>query len=215
MLKLIKFKNKMFFRMGNSDYLCRREFLKMTEHTEGKFVKSILILSDKLGKKVLPQEIVSIVQQHSVAGTASAIIPAPGAGMVAAIANVWAMYARINSKMGIEMSEYDGKLVAKTILSGVTANLGSAAVGALIGEGLKFIPVVGTVAGIALTGAVFYATTIVSALIYLEVLGVLISKHLSMNSSEVAEAVKVVIAENKGELKDIYNESKKSYKPAK
>lgn len=187
----------------------------MTDRAEMSISKMTVKLANAIGKSVLPEDVLGIVKQHSIAGTASSLIPAPGAGFAAQVANIWSMYARINSIVGINLSEYDGKLVAKTIASGVMGNFAGTAAMAILGEGLKFIPLFGTFAGTVLTGGIFYAMTIVSALVYLKVLCLLTSKKLGVNSGTVEDAVKTVFQENKSELESIYNDSKNSYKPSK
>ena len=78
-------------------------------------------LMDLTADTYLPQEITDVVKLHSKLAVGSAWIPIPGADVAAGAANIWGMYIRINSKLGIPF----GENIMKSIGSGVATNLAS------------------------------------------------------------------------------------------
>ena len=56
---------------------------------------------DKGKEEALPQEIADVVKLHAKIAVGSAWIPVPGADVAAGAANIWTMYLRINSKLGM------------------------------------------------------------------------------------------------------------------
>ena len=104
----------------------------------------------------LPEKIQGDITTHAFIAAGSSFIPVPGASAAANVANIWAMYARINSDIGITFS----KNILKTVASGVVANLGGYVVLPGAGELLKFIPVFGSFVGAAIESGIAYAITI-------------------------------------------------------
>lgn len=151
-------------------------------------------------------EITTIVNTHCGIAAAAAITPVPGAAMVAAIANIWTMYSRINKKVGITIDEGKGKMIAKTIAGGLAANFCTAFVA---GEALKFIPVFGSISGAAVSVAAAVFITRASAFLYMKVINLVTS---DMSQDNLDTLVKETINENRDELKAMYEEEKRNQK---
>ena len=92
----------------------------------------------------LGEDLMQIVYLHAGLAVVSGFIPIPGVDLIAAVTNIWTMYARLNSAIGLQFSEH----ALKTIASGVVANVGGALAVMLIGASLsKFFPGLGTIGG--------------------------------------------------------------------
>ena len=90
-------------------------------------------------KYVLPEDIEKIVKKHAAIAVATAFIPVGGLDMVAATANVWTMYVRINNALGIKFSDNKMKSIGSAVVSNLVQNLGIAAVAvALISKSRSF-----------------------------------------------------------------------------
>lgn len=128
---------------------------------------------DEKVEENLPHEIVGIVKSHSVgaavAGVASGWVPGAGgaAATAAAIGFIWGMYARINGKLGLKLSDN----VLKTLASGVATNLAAYAVAGLVmTTAFSLVPGLGSVGASAIAGATTYSLTLVSGFVYLKIL---------------------------------------------
>lgn len=163
---------------------------------------------DKQADKLLPQEIAGVVKTHSKLAVASAWVPVPGADVAAGAVTIWTMYCRINSKIGLKVSDN----ILKTVASGVATNLVSYAAMAGIASSLKFIPGIGSVGGALLMSASLYAITLTAGYVYLEALCLLAGrKGKDFNLDDISEVIKEVLA-NKKLLKDFFKAAKQSYK---
>lgn len=163
---------------------------------------------DKGAEKLLPQEIVDVVKLHSKLAVGSAMIPVPGADVVAGAANIWGMYIRINSKIGLSVKEN----VIKTISSGVATNLASYAAMVGVGSAIKAIPGIGTITGTALIAASLYAITLCAGYVYLQALTLLAKRNGSnFNPSDISNAIDEVL-KHKDVIRNFINTAKKDYK---
>lgn len=79
-------------------------------------------------KYVLPEDIEKIVKKHAAIAVATAFIPIGGLDMVAATANVWTMYVRINNALGVKFSDNKMKSIGSAVVSNLVQNLGITAV---------------------------------------------------------------------------------------
>lgn len=155
----------------------------------------------------LPKEISDCIKEHSMLAVGASIAPIPGAATIGNAANIWTMYVRINSKIGISFSTN----ALKSIASGIIANLGAYAVGLTIGEGLKFLPGVGTLIGAAIDAAILYSLTVTSACIYIKALTAMAKKKITSDDA-LGNEVERVLSEDKEEIKTIMREAKQAYK---
>lgn len=175
--------------------------------TPNKLILELLEAFEKSTTGDLPKEIADCIREQGIIAVGASFAPIPGAATIGNAANVWAMYARINSKIGVEFSTN----ILKSVASGIIANLSAYAVGLTIGEGLKFLPGVGTLVGAAIDAAILYALTVTSAYIYIKALTAMAKKKLTSEDALGAE-VERVLNEDKEEIKAIMKEAKKSYK---
>ena len=159
----------------------------------------------------LPEEIANLIKIHAIASAGSAWIPVPGAAMAGSAIAIWGMYYRINSKLGLPFH----KNVVKSLASGVATNL-MAYVGILaVGEGLKFIPGLGSALGAVVITAASYALTLASGYVYLRVLSRVLENSTAdaVTPEDLTTAVDVVMADKKV-IKDFVKSAKKSYRSA-
>lgn len=166
-------------------------------------------LMDLTADTYLPQEITDVVKLHSKLAVGSAWIPIPGADVAAGAANIWGMYIRINSKLGIPF----GENVMKSIGSGVATNLVSYLAMSGLASALKFIPGIGSIGGAVLMSASLYAVTLAAGWVYLQALCALAEKKKGNNftASDITQAVNSVL-KNKSAIQSFINSAKKMYK---
>jgi uncharacterized protein (DUF697 family) len=169
---------------------------------------ALVTVLDKTAEQLLPQEIVDVVKLHSKLAVGSALIPVPGADVAAGAANIWTMYGRVNSKVGISIRDN----VLKTIGSGVVTNLASYMAMAGLGSAIKAIPGLGTVTGTALMSASLYAVTLASGYIYVKALTLLANKgNGSIDITQIDSAVKDIL-KNKEVIKNFIKAAKSDFK---
>lgn len=169
---------------------------------------ALVTVLDKTAEQLLPQEIVYVVKLHSKLAVGSALIPVPGADVAAGAANIWTMYGRVNSKVGISIKDN----VLKTVGSGVVTNLASYMAMAGLGSAIKAIPGLGTVTGMALMSASLYAVTLASGYIYVKALTLLANKgNGSIDITQIDSAVKEILG-NKEVIKNFIKAAKSDFK---
>lgn len=169
---------------------------------------ALVTVLDKTAEQLLPQEIVDVVKLHSKLAVGSAMIPVPGADVAAGAANIWTMYGRVNSKVGISIKDN----VQKTIGSGVVTNLASYMAMAGLGSAIKAIPGIGTVTGTAVMLASLYAVTLASGYIYVKALTLLANKgNGSIDITQIDAAVKEILG-NKEVIKNFIKAAKSDFK---
>ena len=157
---------------------------------------------DKMTDDSLPQEISDVVKLHAKLAVGSAWVPVPGADVAAGAVNIWTMYLRINSKIGMKL----GESVLKTIASAVATNLASYAAVLAVGGALKFIPGIGSIGGaVVMSGALY-------AYVYLKALTALLKKGGAVDGNKLKESVDDFMNNNRSEIKNFINAAKKDYK---
>lgn len=163
---------------------------------------------DKAADTTLPKEIVEVVKLHSKIAVGSAWIPVPGADVAAGAANIWSMYARINSKIGISFKEN----VLKSIGAGVATNLTSYVTLSGVASAMKFIPGIGSIGGAVLLSASLYAVTMVSGWVYLKALCTMAQRNsTNISSDDFKRAINQILS-NKNLIKSLFNMAKKEYR---
>jgi len=165
----------------------------------------------------LPAEIAEIVKTHS-AGAAAASVAAgwiPGAGGLAAAGIcagfVWTMYGRINSKIGLPLTEN----IVKSLATGVATNLAAGLVGALVLQTIfSLFPGIGSLAAATVAGGTGYALTLACGYVYLKLLTKLFldgNDPTKMDESSLKNAASSVAASEN--MKDVIASAKSDYKP--
>jgi len=167
----------------------------------------------------LPAEIAEIVKLHSAGAAASGLAAGwiPGAGGIAAtgicMGFIWTMYGRINSKIGLPVTEN----VIKSLGTAIATNLGAYFVGGLITSTVfSILPGLGSVGASVVVGGTSYALTLASGYVYLKVLTNLFLSgndpaRMDVDSFKKA-AEHVVASEN---MKQVIADAKSSYTPPK
>lgn len=167
----------------------------------------------------LPAEIADIVKTHSAgaaaAGVASGWIPGAGGLAAAGICAgfIWTMYGRINSKIGLPLTEN----VVKSIGTGIATNLAAYFVGGLITSTVfSILPGIGSVGASVVVGGTSYALTLASGYVYLKALtNLFLSGHdpTTMDADSIKRAADHVVANEN--MKTVISDAKSSYSPKK
>lgn len=163
---------------------------------------------DKAADDALPIEIADVVKLHAKLAVGSAWIPVPGADVAAGAANIWTMYFRINSEIGMRF----GESILKIIASAVATNLASYAAVLAVGGALKFIPGIGSLGGAVVMSAALYAVTLTSGYVYLKALTALLKRGGVVDDATLKSTMDSFLKNNKAEIKNFMSEAKKSYK---
>ena len=174
--------------------------------------KHLVAVLDKTADKMLPKEIADIVKFHSkgagVAGLAAGWAPGVGSALAVATAAgfVWTMYGRINAKLDVPI----GKNILKSLASALCTNLAASMAATFVGSTLaSFLPGIGSVAAAGINGAMVFALTWVSGLVYLKLLATLAKKKVSFNSVSADEMKSVMKDVMAGEnVKSLLKEAK-------
>lgn len=178
--------------------------------------KELVHVLNKSVDESLPEEIAEIVKTHS-AGAAAASVAAgwiPGAGGLAAAGIcagfVWTMYGRINSKIGLPLTDN----LVKSLATGVATNLATGFVGALVLQTVfSIFPGLGSVAASTIAGATGYALTLAAGYVYLKLL-----IELFLDGGDPTKMDESVLKENASrvaageDMKDFISSAKASYK---
>jgi len=187
---------------------------QVIDHTILDTAKTLVFKLDDASDTALPQAISDVVKLHAKIAAGLAVIPLPGGDMIAAAANIWGMYARINDKLGIKFT--DAKL--KTIASGIIANLAQVFIGrAIMGTIVKFFPGLGTVAGAAIDAVMLYSLTVTSAYIYMKALIALAEidgKNFSGVDTETHfnDVMNSILHDDKDDIRVVMDDAKTSFK---
>ena len=178
--------------------------------------------SYELGKKALDyvkfdnnEKINEILRLHSAIGGALGIIPLPGAVLPFILANVYSMYYRINSELGIPLSKNFVKSIAGMLTSNLSVTYGSA-IGVGVCEVVKFIPLIGSVAGFLGECAILFAFTGVQGKLYCEWLRKIVaSGAIDKNGNideNLAKASMEEILKNKEHIEEMMKKEKAAAK---
>ena len=147
---------------------------------------------------VLPEDIEKIVKKHAAIAVATAFIPVGGLDMVAATANVWTMYVRINNTLGIKFSDNKMKSIGSAVVSNLVQNLGIAAVAVA----LKWNPI-SYLASVAILTGTLYGLTMTSGWVYLKALS-----NMALNDNDIERSVKDAL-KDKASISQVYKDNKK------
>jgi hypothetical protein len=167
----------------------------------------------------LPAEIAEVVKIHSAGAAASGLAAGwiPGAGGIAAtgicMGFIWSMYGRINSKIGLPLTEN----VIKSLGTAIATNLGAYFVGGLITSTIfSILPGLGSVGASVVVGGTSYALTLASGYVYLKVLTNLFlsgNDPTRMDVDSFKQAADTVVANEN--MKQVIADAKASYTPPK
>ena len=189
---------------------------------EDKLLKAALALvevMDKTVDKSLPKEIAEIVKFHSKGAAVAALGAAwlPGAGAAAAMALnagfVWSMYARINTKIDVKLSEN----IIKTVASGVATNLASNAIAfVVVSTALSFLPGIGSIGSSAIMAGTCYALTLAAGFVYLKILTQIFKAKAdpsTLSADDLKDIAKSVVEHE--DIKSVMKEAKDDFIAAK
>ncbi len=179
--------------------------------------QAVYYLNDGLkqvGREVDAMEIVDIIQEHAVAtalsaGASGAIAGVGGViAMGIASASTIAMYGRLANAIGVRLGNglirALGSAVVADIAAAVTANLALSAA-------VSFIPGVGTMASVALTGITNFCFVYMAGVISLKLITALgVSRIETMSEAELKSAAKNI--QSNMDIKAAMKEAKKVYK---
>lgn len=145
---------------------------------------------DTQARKVMPEQIVEVVNKHCKLAAGMGLVPVPGADFVMGTANMVKMFKGINSALGIEN---DG-IVLKTITSTMLTSLSSRLTTAGISSSLKLLPGVGQVAGALISSVMQYLMGIASGYVYFNALSLIVDDNGHVTMSKLGDAIKKTLA---------------------
>ena len=172
-------------------------------------IKAAVSAIDKVGAKVLPEDVVKIAQQSAMAGAGIALIP-EGA-TVPMVVNIGVMCVRINTALGIKISKNKLNSVVSALLVGLGLRQ-------LIRMGVTevfkdVVPGLGTLGGTAIQMYLFAAATYTAAFIYLKSLSTLdeINKD-NVAVENLTSSIGNFATNSKNEITDMLNSAKEMFK---
>ena len=166
--------------------------------------------ANKMADEHFPERLAGIVKLHAGLAVGAGLIPVPGADMLAAGANIWAMYARINGELDMPFSEN----AMKSIGMGVITNLGGLVIGAAVfGSIAKLVPGIGTFGGMAVAATTIYGVTLLSGYVYMSAIAEILEKKSKDNITvdDIKKATSNQMSDKK-EMKDFVKQAAKEYK---
>lgn len=172
-------------------------------------IKVAVSAVDKVGAKVLPENIVKLAKQSAMAAAGIALIP-QGA-TVAMVVNLGVMCGRINNELGIKIEK--NKL--NSIVSALITALGMQTLMRMgVTEIVKdFVPGLGTLGGTVVQTYLFAASTYTVAFIYLESLSKLdeVNKD-NVTSDKIIAEVGDFAKSGKNQIADMFSAAKEMFK---
>lgn len=166
----------------------------------------VVKMIDQLGEPRIRE----IMRLHAGIGAGIAFVPIPFVAVPAMLGNVYTMYARINSQLGIKFSEN----IIKSVGGMLTANIASFGVGIAACEVVKFIPIIGTIGGAAAEAAINFALIKVQGELYCQWLKSLCKENAIGADGQVNERTAKTTMEQVIENADIGEMIKEAKKEA-
>ena len=192
---------------------------------ESKLIKAgtqLMKAMDKTTSKHLPYKLAEIIKFHTKGAVASALASAwlPGVGssaaLVACAGFTWGMYLRINKELHISLSSN----IVKTWAGGIITILGAYAVSMVAGAALSgvisFIPIIGSIGASAIMAGLCYAVTIVSGIVYLNLMTALFKAGRNpgnLSASELKDCATEIMDEMN--ISELLDEAKEAFSAAK
>lgn len=178
--------------------------MEMNEADMGKICSKLIDLGDPRIKEIT-------VVHAGIAG-GLALIPIPFASTPLVLGNLYTMYGRINSALGIKFSEN----FLKSIGGMLASNLAGFAAGTVACQFIKFIPLLGSIGGAVAEGAINFAMTKVQGALYCEWLKEMVEKKAINENGHVDETVGKTVMEDickdKERIKDMVEKEKQNAK---
>ena len=175
-------------------------------------IKAAVGAVDKVGAKVLPEDIIKLARQSAMAAAGIALIP-QGA-TVAMVVNIGVMCGRINNQLGIKIAK--NKL--NSVVSGLLTALGMQTLVRMgVTEIFKdLIPGLGTLGGTAVQMYLFAGATYTAAFIYLKSLSQLdeINKD-NVASDKIISEIGDFAKNSKDQIADMLVAAKEMFKSLK
>ena len=174
------------------------------EMNELNVIKKVVNLRDR--------RVQEITNLHAGIAGGLAIIPIPFASVPLVLGNLYTMYGRINSVVGVKFSENILKSIGGMIASNLAVYGGAVAACQVI----KFIPLFGSIGGALMECALNFATTKVSGALYCELLKVMADNGDIGENGQVNEAAAKRATENvcrdKDRIKKMFEREKQNAK---
>jgi len=163
-------------------------------------------------KKIMPEQLVDIVNKHSKLAAGAGAVPVPGVDLVLGSAATTKMYKDINKMMAVESSAS-----LKSIVSSLMTSLAAKFTSSGLASSVKCIPGVGQIAGSMVGSITQYVFSLLSGYIYFNALSLLVDKkgHITLDrlgdamvSSLNSEATQQFFEAIKENIVSIYESTK-------
>ncbi len=148
-------------------------------------------LIDSQAHKLMPEQIVNVVNQHCKLAAGAGLVPVPGADIVMGSANTLKMFQAINKTLGISSVGID----LKTIITALFSQFASRFTVSGITNILKFIPGAGQATGAVVSSVMQYLLALTAGYVYFNALALLVDDkgHISLN--KLGDAINTTMAD--------------------
>ena len=155
-------------------------------------------------------ELQSVLCLHSGIAGGAGLIPFPGVDVCVIVPNLWTMYARLSARANIPIKENLLKAFAVGILTNIVIFIAAIKVAGFLA---KFIPGVGTIAGMCIDTAFNFAATYTSGILFIAILSTFKEK-LQGSKIEKYDVDKIIkqMFFDKNTIKDIFKSAKEKGK---
>lgn len=142
-------------------------------------------------QKLMPEQIVDVVNRHCKLAAGAGLVPVPGADMAMGTANTLKMFQGINHALNISSRGINLKAVITTMLTQFASRFTVTGVTNI----LKFIPGAGQATGALVSSVMQYLLTLTSGYVYFNALSLLVDSNGHISLDKLGEAINATMAD--------------------
>ena len=142
-------------------------------------------------QKLMPEQIVDVVNRHCKLAAGAGLVPVPGADMAMGTANTLKMFQGINHALNISSRGINLKAVITTMLTQFASRFTVTGVTNI----LKFIPGAGQATGALVSSVMQYLLTLTSGYVYFNALSLLVDSKGHISLDKLGEAINATMAD--------------------
>ena len=142
-------------------------------------------------QKLMPEQIVDVVNRHCKLAAGAGLVPVPGADMAMGTANTLKMFQGINHALNISSRGINLKAVITTMLTQFASRFTVTGVTNI----LKFIPGAGQATGALVSSVMQYLLTLTSGYVYFNALSLLVDNNGHISLDKLGEAINATMAD--------------------
>lgn len=142
-------------------------------------------------QKLMPEQIVDVVNRHCKLAAGAGLVPVPGADIAMGTANTLKMFQGINHALNISSRGINLKAVITTMLTQFASRFTVTGVTNI----LKFIPGAGQAIGALVSSVMQYLLTLTSGYVYFNALSLLVDSKGHISLDKLGEAINATMAD--------------------